>query len=185
MIWNFVKKHKFLVIISLLFLTLRLPSLFEPYWYGDEGIYLVLGKAIRQGWILYRQIHDNKPPTLYYLAAISQTVFGFRLILLLWMIPTIYIFYLLSKKLLSPKLSLVSTLVFLILTSIPLFEGNIANAEIFMLLPTMVGIYTFLYSKSKIKYLFTGLLLGFSFTIKVPVAFEFVAICFYLLITNF
>lgn len=175
MIWSFVKKHKFWVVLGLIFLLLRLPSLFEPYWYGDEGIYLVIGKAIRQGWVVYSQIHDNKPPSLYYLAAISQTVFGFRLLLMLWMVPTIYVFYLLSKKLLSPNLSRLSTLVFLILTSIPLFEGNIANAEIFMLLPTMAGIYLLIrHRSSSIRDFFlAGLLLGFSFTIKVPVIFEF------------
>lgn len=175
MIREFVKKHRFLVIISLLFFALRLPSLFEPYWYGDEGIYLVLGKAIRSGWTLYSQIHDNKPPTLYYLAAISQTVFGFRFLLMLWMIPTIYVFFLISKKIFSLKLAKISTVIFLILTSIPLLEGNIANAEIFMLLPTLLGVYLLIrHDEPSVQdFLLSGLLLGFSFTIKVPVIFEF------------
>ncbi len=185
MIWNFIKKYKFWLIVTFIFLLLRLPSLFEPYWYGDEGIYLVLGKAIRHGWVLYRQIHDNKPPTLYYLAAISQTVFGFRLLLMLWMVPTIYIFHLISKNFYSSTLSKLSTLVFLFLTSIPLFEGNIANAEIFMLLPTLLAVYIFFKYKSHYSLLLVGLLLGISFSIKVPVVFELVALCFYLLITNF
>lgn len=176
----------FLVISVLLFVFLRLPSLFEPYWYGDENIYLVLGQAIRQGLDLYTQVHDNKPPTLYYLAAFGQTVFGFRLLLALWMIPTIYVFHLLSKRLLTLRLSRLSTLFFIILTSIPLFEGSIANAEVFMLLPTILAVYL-LFSQRITYYvlLVTGLLLGFAFTIKIPVAFEFIFLCFWLLITNF
>ena len=174
------------MIVVLIFILLRLPSLFEPNWYGDEGIYLVLGQAIRKGWVLYSQIHDNKPPTLYYLAAIGQTVLGFRLLLLLWMIPTIYFFSLLSKKLLTLKLYKLSTLLFLILTCIPLFEGNIANAEIFMLLPTVLGVYLFYsFPNSRIKFIVSGLLLGFAFTIKIPVAVEFGFLCFWLLISNF
>ena len=177
MLTKFINRHRYLLILALVFLILRLPSLFEPYWYGDEGIYLVLGQAIRKGLILYNQIHDNKPPTLYYLAAISQTVFGFRLLLALWMIPTVCSFYLLSKKILPLSLVRLSTLVFLCLTSIPLFEGNIANSEIFMLLPTILAVY-FIYSlspihKSYIVYLISGLLLGFAFTLKVPVVVEF------------
>ena len=154
--------------LLILFFFLRLPSLFEPYWYGDEGIYLALVQWIRGGLRLYYQIHDNKPPTLYYLAAMSQTVFGFRFLLLLWMIPTIYLFYRLALKFLAKKPAKLATLLFLILTSIPLFEGNIANAEIFMLLPTIAAVYLLLS-----KPLVSGLLLGFAFTIKVPVAIEF------------
>jgi hypothetical protein len=175
MLIQFVKKHRFIVILALLYLILRLPSLFEPNWYGDEGVYLVLGQAIRKGLVLYNQIHDNKPPTLYYLAAVSQTVFGFRLLLALWMIPTIYVFHLLSQKLLSVRLSRFATLFFLVITSIPLFEGNIANSEIFMLLPTILGIYI-IYNHSGLParaLASAGLLLGFAFTLKVPVAVEF------------
>jgi len=166
------------MLYAILFFLLRLPSLFEPYWYGDEGIYLALGQAIRQGFILFEQIHDNKPPTLYYFAALAQTVFGFRLLLLLFMIPTVYFFHRLSQNILKSKpLSQVSTLLFIILTSIPLIEGNIANAEVFMLLPTILAVYIFYkhfsISNLPIKALASvGLLLGFAFTIKVPVAFE-------------
>lgn len=156
----------FWIISCLIFIFLRLPSLFEPYWYGDEGIYLALGQGIRHGLTLYSQIHDNKPPSLYYLAAFSQTVLGFRLLLFLWMIPTVYFFYRLGLKYLKPKVAKISTLIFIILTSIPLIEGNIANAEVFMLLPTILA---FLYQKM----FFSGLMLGLAFTFKIPVAFEF------------
>lgn len=98
-------KYKYWFILGFVFIILRLPSLFEPYWYGDEGIYLVLGQAIRKGLTLYSQIHDNKPPTLYYLAAIARTVFGFRLLLAVFMVPTIYYFYRLSLHFLIKKLA--------------------------------------------------------------------------------
>ena len=179
-----VRKYRFVLTIVLLFIFLRLPSLFEPYWYGDEGIYLVLGQAIRKGLLLYQQIHDNKPPTLYYLAAFSQTIFGFRLLLAVFMAGATFYFNLLSNRISSPKLSRISTILFIIITSIPLIEGNIANAEVFMLLPTIAGIYYFLYSKSSYNFLVTGLLLGIAFTIKVPVAIELVFLCAWLFINN-
>ncbi len=168
----------------LLFFFLRLPSLFEPYWYGDEGIYLALGQGIRGGLTLYSQIHDNKPPTLYYLAALSRTVFGFRLLLLLWMLPTIYLFYRLALKFLGESQAKLATLLFLVITSIPFFEGNIANAEIFMLLPTITAVYLLLSKPpvSSLLYLVSGLLLGFAFTIKVPVAIEFAFFFLWILI---
>lgn len=161
---------------------LRLPSLFEPYWYGDEGIYLTLGQGIRRGLLLFQQIHDNKPPTLYYLAAFSRTVFGFRFLLFLLMIPTIYFFNRLAKKFLSVRQAKFSTLVFLILTSIPFIEGNIANAEVFMLLPTILAVLIFLNSDKKYSLVTAGLLLGLAFTIKVPVAIEFIFLCLWIFI---
>lgn len=174
-------KYKYWLILFLVFLFLRLPSLFEPYWYGDEGIYLVLGQAIRKGVTLYSHIHDNKPPSLYYLAALSQTVFGFRLLLLFFMAPTIYFFHRLSQFFLSPKASKIATFIFLVLSSIPLIEGNMANAEVFMLLPTLAGIFLIFKDKSTFDDLtIAGLLLGLAFTIKVPVAVEFGFLCLWL-----
>ena len=178
-------KFKYWAILFLIFFILRVPSLFEPYWYGDEGIYLVLGQAIRKGVALYSHIHDNKPPTLYYLAAFAQTVFGFRLLLLFFMAFTIYFFHRLSRFFLSPKGSKIATFIFLILTSVPLVEGTIANAEVFMLLPTIVGVLLLVKPKPKLQNLiFSGLLLGFAFTIKIPVAIEFAFLCLWLFIDN-
>lgn len=186
MMYKTLTKYKYWLFILIVFLLLRVPSLFEPYWYGDEGIYLVLGQAIRKGIILYSQIHDNKPPTLYYLAAFSQTVFGFRLLLMFFMAATIYFFHKLSRLFLSFKASKIATFIFLILTSIPLFEGNIANAEVFMLLPTILGIYILTKSKPNIKNIvIAGLLLGFALTIKIPVMIEFAFICLWFLISDF
>ncbi|MGI5840917.1 MAG: glycosyltransferase family 39 protein [Patescibacteria group bacterium] len=175
-----LSKNRFWILLFFLFIILRLPSLFEPYWYGDEGIYLVLGQAVRRGLTLYRQMHDNKPPTLYYLAAFSQTVFGFRLLLLAFMLPTIIFYYRLARKFFTPKISKISTLIFTLLSSIPLIEGTIANAEVFMLLPTILAVLLILSSTQKIAYLFAGLLLGLAFTIKVPVAIEFALLTLWL-----
>ncbi len=182
---RFLSKYKYWIFIAAIFLFLRLPSLFEPYWYGDEGIYLTLGQGIRKGLVLYNQIHDNKPPSLYYLAALGKTVFGFRLLLLLVMVPTVYFFYRLSLFFLKSSLAKLSTLIFVILTSIPFIEGNIANAEIFMLLPTIVGFYFFITAKKNIHYLLSGIFLGIAFTIKIPVFIEAAFLICWIFIKDF
>ena len=41
--------HEAILIILGVVVFLRVPSLFEPYWYGDEGIYLTIGRAMRSG----------------------------------------------------------------------------------------------------------------------------------------
>ena len=68
---KWVQMHEWLVVVLCASVLLRIPSWFEPYWYGDEGIYLTIGQALRKGVILYSQIHDNKPPLLYMMAAVA------------------------------------------------------------------------------------------------------------------
>lgn len=166
-----------------LFLFLRLPSLFEPYWYGDEAIYLVLGQAIRKGLTLYQHIHDNKPPSLYYLASLAQTVFGFRLILFVWMIPTTFFFYRLAEKYLAKYQLKLALFLFILLSNLPLLESNIANSEIFMLLPTIYAFYIFRSDKRQ-TWSISALFLGLAFTFKMPALLDALALYFCLFIIN-
>src|SRR3989337_2710734 len=55
-------------------------------------IYLTLGEAIRRGIPLYSEIHDNKPPLLYVMAAIAGNLFWFKALLTLWLLTTVFIF---------------------------------------------------------------------------------------------
>ncbi|MDP3955068.1 MAG: hypothetical protein Q8Q15_01765 [bacterium] len=172
-----------LILIFILVFFLRLPSLFEPYSYGDEAIYLTLGEGARQGLVFYRDIHDNKPPILYLLATISGGLFWFRFILLVWNLATIYAFLKLALTLFPNREKIVrwATLVFALLTSLPLLEGNIANAEIFMILPTIMAVFL-LFRGEKTKpsaYFFAGILFSLAALFKIPAAFDFAAIAFF------
>src|SRR5438128_3369347 len=55
---------------------LRYPSLYEPRWYGDEGIFAAVAQNIRHGETLYSQAWDNKPPLVFFTYAAIQAVFG-------------------------------------------------------------------------------------------------------------
>src|ERR1035437_4442220 len=158
-----------LIIASLVFFFLRFPSLFEPNWYGDEGIYQTLGIAIRAGRILYRDIFDNKPPLLYLLySLVNSDQFMIRLLSLVFGLLSVIVFYYLCKKLFTNiKTSFIATIIFAILFGLPLIEGNIANAEHFMLLLNISAGFLVLKSldskimnhKSRIL-LLAGLILG-------------------------
>lgn len=164
----------------------RLPSFFEPYAYGDEMIYLTLGEGIRQGVTLYSEIHDNKPPLLYLTAALAGSVFWFRAILAVWHIITIYIFWRLIDHLFPKKkiVQITASVVFSLLTTIPLFEGNIANSEIFMIGFTMLGFYLLLKKRSIRNSIFAGILFSIATMFKIPAIFDIPAIIIYLFITS-
>ncbi|KKQ96942.1 MAG: hypothetical protein UT24_C0002G0049 [Candidatus Woesebacteria bacterium GW2011_GWB1_39_12] len=166
---------------------LRIPSLFEPYSYGDEMIYLTLGEAIRRGIPLYSGIHDNKPPLLYVMAAIAGNLFWFKAILTLWILVTIFIFWKLSETLFPKKIKTqqVATAIFALLTTIPLLEGNIVNAELFMIGPTILGFYLLLSKKLTRNNLFiSGMLFSISTLFKFPAVFDVPAIIFIWLVTE-
>src|SRR5690349_2456022 len=158
-----------LLAISFFFFLLRLPSLIEPNWYGDEGYYQVIGMALNHGSLLYSQIWDNKPPLLYIIYAIFHgDQFSVRLASLFVGLFTTWAFYYLAKKLFNhEKTSIITTSIFALLFATPLIEGNIANAENLMLFPiTLAAILVYKISNPNYKLqttnykLFAGLLLG-------------------------
>jgi len=171
-------RNEVLVLLVTFSLILRLPSLFEPYWYGDEGIYLTLGQALRKGLVWYRDIHDNKPPLLYLLAAFTGTVFWFRLLLMVWFGTAVAVFYRLCQKLLPQAPAAWATLAMIILTTI--FEGNVANAEIFIVLPVTLGIL--LTFKPRPNYWLIGGLFSLGSLFKIPAAFDFLALTLWLVV---
>lgn len=191
-----------LVGILALVLILRIPSFFEPYYYGDEMIYLTLGQGVRQGMTLYKDLHDNKPPLLYLTAAAAGSLFWFKAILAFWNLFTIVLFYKLSKVLFGPPLLeasegqsknirgvKLSTLLFALLTTLPLLEGNTVNAELFMVGPTILAFYILLkknppsQSASAGQVFIAGILFGVATLFKIPAAFEAPVIVFYWIFT--
>src|SRR5258708_17904909 len=120
---QFLSGHFGLLCILLSLILLRIPNFFEPYWYGDEAIYLTIGNAMRHGERLYSEIIDHKTPIIYYLAMVPNQLW-FRVLNLFMMIVTTILFYFFAQKLFV-KHWIVNfiTFVFMILTTVPWFEG--------------------------------------------------------------
>lgn len=100
---SYLEKQKdiwFTLILSVIFFLTRFPALFEPNWYGDEGIYQAIGRALRAGKLLYVGAWDNKPPTLYYIYAFfDANQFQIRLFFAsYWLSFTYYLFLSLSAR---------------------------------------------------------------------------------------
>ncbi|PWU22508.1 hypothetical protein C5B42_05840 [Candidatus Cerribacteria bacterium 'Amazon FNV 2010 28 9'] len=197
---QFLLRNELLILILCLVTFLRIPSLMEPYWYGDEGIYLTLGNGVRHGLQLYRDIHDNKPPGIYLIAAVAGSEFGFKFILLVWNLVTLCVFWWIAHTLLDTKKRPKSFFLFGVEWYIPqystlaalfiglgqfLVEGNIANGEIFMLLPTLVGMALLIpvwrgkQKQTIFRSLASGFFFSLAFLIKVPALFDAVAAGFF------
>lgn len=176
--WNkvkrFLEKNRVLIVVLCLTVLARIPSLFEPYWYGDEAIYLTIGQAVRAGVPLYSGIHDNKPPFLYLLAALAGgNQYWFKFIAGLWVLATIVIFYKLAQKVFEQrKWATLATGVFAFLVCWPKLEGNIANAELFFLLPTLGAAYLLWHKPTAGRVLIAGISLGLGAMFKMPAVLE-------------
>jgi hypothetical protein len=62
------------IVIGVTLVVLRAPSLIEPPQFSDEGTYANIGFALDHGAVLYRDVWDNKPPGVYWLAALINLV---------------------------------------------------------------------------------------------------------------
>ena len=176
------KKISLLGVLIVINIILYLPSLLEPVSYGDECIYLTLGNGLRKGQVFYRDIHDNKPPLLYLAAALTQSLPYFRLLTIAWNITHLVVIYKLISLLTKNRyIPFAGGLIFSLLLLI--FEGRIANGEVFMMMPATLAVYLYWRSskknnlKNKFKFgLVLGLLFSLGFLFKIPLAFDFVGI---------
>lgn len=189
------KDFWFVLIASLFFFLMRLPSFFEPYWYGDEGIYEIIGYALRHGRLLYQGIWDNKPPLLYLIyAAFNGEQTPVRMFSFLVGLAAVIIFFFLTKKLFtSQRAQYATTFLFSLLLGLPFLEGNIANAENFMILPSVISAYFVVgyvgqknnRHKQYSLLIGAGLLLGLSFLTKVVAVFDAATLWAFLFILTF
>src|SRR5260221_4815923 len=193
-----------LILLCTLFFFLRFPSIIEPYWYGDEGIYEVIGQSLNHGSLLYRDIWDNKPPLLYVVYALAQgdqsTIKVFSIIAGIF---SIIVFFLLSQRIFKKlSISALITTLFVILLGTPLLEGNIANAEDFILFPiTLAGFLMYrsseitntkkirktsftLWLRTHAVFLIAGFLLGIAFLFKIVAISDLAAFVLFFIVSN-
>jgi len=182
-------KIEILLVAALAFVfILRIPSLFEPFWYGDEGIFAAVGHGLNKGHMLYLQTWDNKPPMIYlYYSAIfrifGESMFWLRMVTAIWVTLTALVVFDIVRRILSDNRALVAIVVFGILTSLPVIEGNLALTEILMLLPTALGFWLILLkNKGLFKnfddvfiYLIAGACFCFAFLFKQMAIFDSIA----------
>jgi hypothetical protein len=135
--------------------------------------------------MLYRDIWDNKPPLLYLIYAVFDgNLFSVKLASLFSGLLSLFAFYILTGKIFTKNFSrYIATILYGFLFATPLLEGNIANAENFMLLPiVLAGYFVLNFSESKKnKYLiFAGVLLSLALITKVVAVFDFVSFIIFL-----
>lgn len=125
-----VGRGSVIVLLTLILLNITL-AFYQPLsmWVGiDEGQYLLISKKMLDGWVLYRDIIENKPLGIY-LALMPAVLLGGRDIIKLRMYPTLiagiasFFIYLIGKKLGGQKTGLFAAGIFTFMNAFPGFYG--------------------------------------------------------------
>ena len=182
------RKISLMIILGVcVFILLRIPSLFEPYWYGDEGIYASVALEMKRGEALYTQIWDNKPPIIYWTYILcsygKDFLFNLRLLNIVTGILTLIGVFKLVKKLFNSKLAFITFSISIILLGLPILEGNITNAENIFLPLIVWGYYLVVnQSKNKGRFILVGVFLSLAFLYKLVAGVSFAALFLYLIV---
>jgi hypothetical protein len=166
---------------------LRYPSLFEPRWYGDEGIFAAVAGNLRHGRMLYSGAWDNKPPLIFFTYAGIQSLFGngvfaLHLVATAWVLATQAVVMVLAAMILGWRRAVVAGVAFALIECTPVIEGNLAMTETFMILPASLAVLLSLVAERREParrmpyYAAAGLMIGIAASYKQVAIFDGAAI---------
>lgn len=166
---------------------LRAPTLSEPMWYGDEGIFAAIAASFRDGHMLYSEAWDNKPPLIFLTYAGVQAGFGESVTALhaftsAAAIATQVALITVAWRLYGPWRAGIAGAVFAVLFGMPVIEGNLALTETYMVLPSTLGVLAAMSSAGRTRderlsrYALTGASFGLASLYKQVAVFDAAAV---------
>ncbi|WP_235934036.1 ArnT family glycosyltransferase [Sunxiuqinia indica] len=181
------KDRQVLVLFLITAVVLRLFSFFTSVLDHDESTYLIIGRDLLNGKLLYYDVIDSKPVGIFAIYAFMGLLFGHsivmsRLFVALIVGVTAHLLFLVSKKILNNQPAALATgFIYICCTSTWNYFGLSPNTELFFNFFTAFSLL-FLLKKSSIRYGVAGVLMGIGFIIKYLVLFDFVALMSFLLV---
>jgi 4-amino-4-deoxy-L-arabinose transferase-like glycosyltransferase len=182
------------LLLLLLTVFLRIPSLVSPNAIDDERIYTVVAHEMLEGGQMYRDAIERKPPLLFWTYEAIYAVGGkynhyfLHITALVWVLLTMLALYKISCRLFDENTGFVAAFLYALFGSW-LFCSNLAlNGEVLMNLPIFWAIYlVFSYNSGFriVRLLLAGALLACAFLLKQTAAIMAVPVGLYLLSEGF
>ncbi len=182
---------KLILVFTLLSLLLRWPSFTQSVLNHDESTYLVIGKEIINGAVLYHDYTDTKPPGIFFISGgilkiTGNSILGFRIFTSLVIAFTaFFISRTVQLFIKHRKVIFASGAIYIFITSIWLFFGVSPNTEHYYNLFTIAGAFVFLQRYKLSNILLAGILWGIGFIIKYMVIFDVAAILLFFAIKRY
>ncbi len=151
--------------LVLLVILVRLPSLFEPAWYSDEGFFTAIAWAMSHGVPLYAGAYDNSPPVVYWLFRLAQTFGSLEHHAIVQMLATAaatgaaLLTFEVSRRFLLPWSAALAAALTGVILSLPVLDGDLINVEL-VALPFFLAALLLAFSRRDAGVLASGALLG-------------------------
>lgn len=170
-------------------IVLRFFSFFPSVLDHDESTYLIIGRDILNGKLLYTDITDTKPVGIFIFYAALEFLFGSsifmkRLVFAVIVGITGYLISRVSIKFFKQnKVAFAAGLIYILYTSIWSYHGRSPNTELLFNLCTISTLLLF-QTKRYINYIAGGLIIGIGFIIKYLVLFDVAAFLLFFFIVE-
>jgi len=164
-----------LLLLSFLFRSL---TFFYSMIDFDESTYLLIGKEMLKGAVLYVDYIDTKPPGIFIIYGLIDFLTGngivfSRIIACVLVAATAFLLYKLKLALAGNRsIAVLAAVLYVVLVSSYRF-GYAANTEIFFNFFTVWSFLVLFNAGKNLQFLWGGILAGFGFVIKYVVAFDF------------
>jgi hypothetical protein len=124
---------------------LRLPTFFEPPWHTDEGIFQAVAQRVASGGQLYADAWESKPPLFLYIHVAILEVFGpgvlpLRIVTTAFAVAAELTVFCIALRFMSRRQAVLAAAVLALLLAVPFWDGNLAVADNFALLPTALAV---------------------------------------------
>lgn len=164
-----------LILLSLLIILLRFPSLELPFD-NDSGSFAYHARLIMGGEPLYTTHHPGHHlPAVYYTYALAFLLFGdsleaVKIFLILWTIVSVYLLYRLGVLMEDRVVGLLAAFFYVTLNAHLILQGQNAQIELFANLPRIAAILVLIYltrqQTREWQFIFVGLLSAIAFLFK-------------------
>ncbi len=182
------------VLIVLLTVATRLPSLLQPQPIDDESVYSVVANEIVDGGRPYIDAIERKPPLLFWTYAAVFKIAGkynwyaLHAVALLWTLATMAGLYAIGARLFNRETGLIAALFYSVFQPWAVANDLGFNGELLMNLPLVWAWAIALgpsKSRNRVELLAAGSLLSLGFLLKQPAAIAAVPLGIYLLLPDY
>jgi hypothetical protein len=167
--------------VALLTILVRLPTLWEPRWYSDEGTFTTVAWVHSLGGPLYSGVFDINPPGIYWLygvllrAGADQHHFVVQAALLIAVLVSALCIFWIASPWFGPNVGMGAAVLAAAGLSLPTLDGDLLNIEI-AALPFFLAALLMSLKKGTLPAVLAGMLAGCALLIRPSFVLDSLAI---------
>jgi hypothetical protein len=162
-------------------ILLRLPSLSEPRWYFDEGVFTTVAWSASHGLPLYSGVYDLQPPGIYWLYQLliglgaGEQHFVAQIGGALFVVATAVLTFVISMRFMPLRPAALAGAMTAFVLSIPTLDGDLLNVELAALPFFLAGLLLAFRRRWPLIFA-SGVLVGIAVVIRPSFVFDSLAL---------